>query len=292
MPELPEVECARLSLLPKLKGKKIIDVSINLDKIIKQQSSQIFVNRIKDLEILDIKRRGKYLLFLMSENYTLIVHLGMTGACFAVKKIDDINEKFKKHVHAVLSLNDGSIMAYCDIRRFGGLRIFNEDEMNSPLTSSITKMGPEPFEDNADKTFLNNVRKRMYKNVKQEDGTRLRVGITIKEAILDQSNVAGVGNIYACESLAYAGIIPNKTVDKLSDEQIITVFELARDLMRFSISVGGSSVSDYVDGEGKMGKMQNYLVVYRKDRCVLCNSKTIKSVVGGRGTTHCPKCQI
>lgn len=294
MPEGPEVQRVRMTLEPKIKGKKIVKSEIILEKIVKQQDLSVFLDRANGT-IKDALRRGKYLIFpVVNENFKddlyMIIHLGMTGAVFAVKSLDEIMPEFRKHVHAILTLNDGTLLTYCDIRRFGGIRIFtNEEYLNY---ASIQKMAPEPNEDDAEDEFIKRVKKKTFKMKKQEDGSKVREDIPIKEAILNQGNIAGVGNIYACESLAYAGVKPDTPVDILSDEQLREIFRLARDVMEFSISVGGSSISDYVDGEGRRGSMQNYLVSYGQQICGLCKqTEIIKSVVAGRGTYHCPSCQ-
>lgn len=307
MPEGPEVQRVRMSLESKIIGKTVVKAEILLDKIIKQQNPNTFLERIVGLTIEAADRRGKYLLFPMEKaneservmdalveggdgRYKMIIHLGMTGAVFAVKHLDEIMPEFKKHVHVILTLDDGTLMTYCDIRRFGGLRVFTNEEFAN--YGSIKDMGPEWTWDEAEEEFLKRVKKKTHKNKKQLDGSKLKEPIPIKEAILNQNNIAGIGNIYACESLAYSGILPNKPVSDLNDKQLRTIFRMARDVMNFSVSVGGSSISDYVDGEGQRGRMQEYLISYGQKICGLCkDTEIVKTEVAGRGTFHCPKCQ-
>lgn len=290
MPELPEVHTVMLSLKPKVINKKIISTEIYLDKIIKQQTVETFKERIINSTITNCDRRGKYIVVTLSKNniqYYLIIHLGMTGACFVTNNLNNLDEKYRKHTHAILNLDNGQKLIYTDIRRFGGLRVFTVEQYHQLFKN----MGPEPFWDNAEEEFLKRVKRKLYRTRKLKDGSKIKEPIVIKEAILDQNNVAGIGNIYACESLLYSNVLPTKPVYELTDDKLREIFRNARDIMKFSISVGGSSISDYVDSDGNTGSMQNYLLVYGRKICGKCNSKVEKIEVAGRGTYYCPNCQ-
>lgn len=288
MPEGPECERVRMSLDDKISGKTITGIEVRFDKIIKQQDVETFKSRALNSRISELNRRGKYLIAPVhhpdyEDELYLIVHLGMTGAWFNVNAESKIIPQYAKHAHLVLTLDDGSLLVYCDIRKFGGLRIFTCEEYTR--MGPTKDMGPEWFWEDAEAEFIKRIKRKMFKKVKGE-----LTYIPIKEAILDQSNLAGVGNIYASESLYEAKILPDTPVNCLDDTQLATIFRAARDIMNFSVSVGGSSISDYVDGEGKVGQMQNYLKVYGRSTCP-CGNPIHTLEIAGRNSFYCPICQ-
>lgn len=284
IPELPEVENVVLSLVDKLRFKTIVSCDLRLDKLVKRPDKPDgFKNNIKGLTISNLKRRGKYILFKMvnddtsQDDYTLIVHLGMTGLLINVKEVNDIPDKYKNHLHLVLKLNDGGYLCYCDIRRFGSLRLLNKKQLDEEF-KPLKHMGPEPFDDDALLLFKQNLSKKRWQNRE------------IKLALMDQGVISGVGNIYASESLYNAGINPNRLVSKLSDDEIIKLFFEIRDILELSIKAGGTSISDYMNGDGKSGTFQNYLKVYGKKECPH-GHPIIEKIIGDRNTFYCLQCQ-
>lgn len=277
-----------MSLDDKISGKTITGIELRFDKIIKQQDAETFKSRILNCRISELNRRGKYLIAPVhhpdyEDELYLIVHLGMTGAWFNVTSEDKIIPQYAKHAHLVLTLDDNSLLVYCDIRKFGGLRIFTSEEFQK--IGPTKGMGPEWFWENAETEFIQRIKRKTTRKVKGE-----LEYIQIKEAILDQGNLAGVGNIYASESLYEAKILPDTPVVSLDDTQLAVIYRAARDIMNFSVSVGGSSISDYVDGEGKVGQMQNYLKVYGRSRCQ-CGAPIRTMEIAGRNTFYCNECQ-
>lgn len=300
IPELPEVENVRLSVEPHVVGKKIIKVELDynkalsenaIKKIFHKQSFDLLADRIENSYFSELNRRGKYLQgIIQNDKYEdelyMVVHLGMAGAFIAAKDEESIIPKFRKHIHVKMTLEDGSILVFSDIRRHGGFSVYTTDEfVNIP---SFKNLGPEPFRDDTMMIVLNTLRTKKW-NEPTKRGNILRK--SIKAALMDQSVMAGTGNIYACEALFETNTNPKKLVNELTDEELISIFSSSRDLMKLSISLGGTTFRDYVNGEGDQGGFQDKLKVYGKKECIVCNSKIISEEVAGRTTHWCPKCQ-
>lgn len=296
MPELPEVESVRLSLKDKIVGKKIIDVNLyenNLsknafEKMFRGVSSKDFLDRSINCTISSINRRGKYLLLDFNKenlSYSVYVHLGMAGALMNVESIDSLPKSFKnpKNLHVKMKLSDGSYLVFSDIRRFGKFAVLTKEEFEN--INSIKNLGPEPFSEGAEDQFILNLSKKRWVSNKKDSFKDC-----IKVAIMDQSVVAGVGNIYACESLFLSKIDPKRKVSSIKEEELRLLFKNFRDLMKFSILVGGTTVSDYVNGEGMVGSFQNHLKVYHQKKCCDCGSD-IRKIELDRTTFYCPRCQ-
>lgn len=275
IPELPEVENVKRSLENKIKGRCVVGCSVINEKLIKKpNTSKEFVQDIVGLKIMGLYRRGKYLVLTMDLDYELIVHLGMTGLLIHVNNISEIPVKYAKHRHVVIQLNDNTLLCYCDIRKFGSLRLLCQI---TPY-EAIAKMGPEPWDEDVKTSFALRLSAKKWQSK------------TIKEAIMDQNVIAGVGNIYASEALYASRIDPNRTVNKINDVERELLLTNIQDILQKSIDLGGSSVSDYLNGEGKQGQFQNYLKVYGKKKCECGNDlKTIE--IKGRNTFYCPNCQ-
>lgn len=288
MPELPEVENVRMSLESKIIGKTIIKTEVFSEKIsekaliklLRKQNKNKFIELTEGCRFLNIERRAKFLIAKVEKNnqfHYIVVHLAMAGKWLYAKDLKDLSELNRKHILVQFILDDKSYLVYTDYRRFGAISIHTEEEYFD--MKNIHSLGPEPFWENADEIFLNKLRT----NKKYFDKP-------IKVVIMDQNVVAGVGNIYACESLWVTGIHPLTKVKNLTDEQLLDLFHAFKEMMAFSISVGGSSVNDYVNGDGMMGSFQNYLKVYQKETCE-CGTSIIREEIAGRTTHYCPKCQ-
>jgi formamidopyrimidine-DNA glycosylase len=208
----------------------------------------------------------------------------MVGALMHNQKADYTiyPDNLKNHILLEFFLDDGSTLIYSDYRRFGSLRVVTNDELtNSTEThlKTLQQMGPEPFEAGAYEKFLLNIRHTRYANK------------PIKDVLLDQRVVAGAGNIYANEALFPLGIHPATTIANLPNWQLKEVFKILIGLLELSISMGGSSIRDYVDGEGKSGTFQTVLKLYGKTQCEVCDSFIEKTQINKRATFHCPFCQ-
>ena len=281
MPELPEAETVRSTLEPLISGKTITHAQVSLPRIVRKQTADDFILRAEGSICLHTERRGKFIIVQLEQGttkYSLIIHLGMTGAVFCVKDLQDVPEKYRKHIHVKLTLDNDHLFVFSDIRTFGGVRIFNEQEYTlKKYNASILNMGPEVFWNNGKEIFLDLLDKKNH--------------LATKMAILNQNIVAGVGNIYACEVLFEEKIHPLTPVHQLSLAQRSSLFDRIKRTFEFSISVGGSSISDYVDAHGNKGRFQEYFKVYNQKKCQVCQSDIANIKVDGRSSFYCPSCQ-
>jgi len=289
MPELPEVEGVVRGLQPVVTGKTIksVDVSETIltskmkgkEAIIKGSSVEDFQRLLVGKQITSIQRRSKYIYFHLQQDkkeQLLVSHLGMSGAWFYVRSILDIlEEKFRKHAHVTLHFEDGDMLVYADIRRFGELRFLEKEADHPPLLL----MAPEPFDENALDHFLELSKLPKYENK------------AIKEFIMDGHVVSGCGNIYATEALFRMKIHPARKVKRISRERKIQLFQEIVIVLLDSIENGGSTISDYRSINGGAGNMQHRLQMYGKKECSACGSKTKQQTIGGRTSTYCGKCQ-
>lgn len=288
MPELPEVEGVVRLIRPVAAGKTIRDVfvsdTIRLSKangkeaIIKRMDADAFIDSLIGAEIVRVDRRSKYIYFQMKKEneFLLVNHLGMSGAWFYVDSLLSIvEEKFRRHVHVVLTLDDGNLLAYADIRRFGEMRVLNEEGDFPPLLL----MAPEPFDAGALEHFLQMAESPKYKNK------------PIKEVIMDGQVISGCGNIYATEALFRMKIHPNRAAGRISRLRKTQLFEAIAAILLESIEAGGSTISDYRNINGESGQMQNRFGMYGKKQCMECGSMTKSLQIGGRTSVYCPTCQ-
>ena len=272
MPELPEVETVRKTLLKKILNKKITKVEVFYPNIIVEPTLEKFKKELINQTIIDIKRKGKWLIFELNDYY-LLSHLRMEGK-YNLKKITD---GYDKHEHVSFIFEDETCLRYKDTRKFGRMYLYKKDEAynNKPLN----ELGLEPW----DKELNTNYLKEKYKNKK----------MPIKTVILDQSIVVGIGNIYADEILFLSNINPLKNVYLLSDSELKSIINNTKKVMEKSIKNGGTTIKSYESSEGVHGMNQNYLFVHSREncKCKKCESMIIKIKVGGRGTYYCPNCQ-
>ena len=272
MPELPEVETVRQSLKLKLIGRKILSCDVYHDNIIEYPSVLEFKKNIIGQSFLDIKRHGKWLVFVLNDYY-LLSHLRMEGKFF----FRSSDEKLYKHEHVVFGLDNGIQFRYMDVRKFGKMHLIKKEDITTmgPLLS----IGLEPWDERLDVSYL----KDQYKNKK----------LPIKSVLLDQSIIAGIGNIYANEILFASGIHPLKRACDLSDQELGFLISNTRNILSKAIEMGGSTIHSYTSVDGVTGLFQQELKVHMREgeKCVSCGSTIVKIVVGGRGTYYCPKCQ-
>ncbi|TWK52065.1 DNA-formamidopyrimidine glycosylase [Bacillus licheniformis] len=273
MPELPEVETVRRTLAGLVRGKTIDAVDVRWTKIIKRpEEPEEFARLLAGQTIQSIGRRGKFLLFHL-DDCVMVSHLRMEGK-YGLHQND---EPLDKHVHVIFRFTDGSELRYRDVRKFGTMHLFKPGEELTDLP--LRQLGPEPFSSEFTADYL---RERLKKTNR-----------SVKTALLDQRTVVGLGNIYVDEALFRAGIHPEATANKLTKKQTVLLHKEIIQTLKEAVEAGGSTVRSYINSQGEIGMFQLKLFVYgRKDEpCKKCGSPIEKTVVGGRGTHFCIKCQ-
>jgi formamidopyrimidine-DNA glycosylase len=267
MPELPEVETVRRGLMPKICGKRIKKVTVH-QRQFRYLLPSHFEKTLERHIIERIDRRGKYLVGTLSSGNKLLIHLGMSGS-FKFKDAID------KHDHIEFIFDDNVVLTYHDPRRFGFLKIINSSD------DFFEKMGPEPFSELFSVHYLMDQLKK--KN------------ISIKQALLDQSLIAGIGNIYASEILFESKISPFTKVQTLDESDIGRIIDETRIVLDKAIKAGGSSLKDHRQTNGEMGYFQHQFKVYNREgelcRLDLCKGLIVKCKQNQRATYYCPSCQ-
>lgn len=287
MPELPEVETVRIGLSAFLPGKTV--------KAVEHDWPKSFPNAPTDVQqfligaqIVDVQRRAKVLLIELSTKYSLVIHLKMTGQLvykgdherFGAGHPNDslVHDLPDKTTHVQLEFTDGSHLFFNDQRKFGWVRLLPTAEV--PHLDFFLKVGPEPLADDfTDTEFIQRLMRR------KKSG--------IKAVLLDQTVVAGIGNIYADESLWAAKIHPETKVMDVPPKQLKILFKELQAVLRLAIEKGGSTDRNYVNAEGKKGSYMSFARVFRREGkpCPRCGTTIIKTRVAGRGTHICPHCQ-
>jgi formamidopyrimidine-DNA glycosylase len=244
-----------------------------MPKLLRNLSAEQFTALAVDRHFVDIVRRGKYLLFRLSDGYTLVVHLRMTGQL----RFATCEEDVPRHTHIVLDLSGGHQLRYTDIRQFGFWFFARNEEIAQ--VAGLDKLGPEPLEDDFSVAYI----------MDRFLGRRGK----LKAMLLDQTFVAGVGNIYADEALFMARLHPLRTPDSLTQDEVERLRSALRDVLAAGVKLRGTTFSDYVDGLGLSGSFQNQLLVYGRtgQPCRGCAGVVERIVVAGRGTHICSRCQ-
>ena len=265
MPELPEVETERGRLASRLRGRQLLRVRIDDPRLTRPDDPAVVAGTLAGDRVAEVERRGKYLLVRLESGRVLLVHLRMTGG---------FRYKPASHERAVLELEDGTRIAYRDLRRFGTWQLFEAEDMEEHLG---IRLGPEPLERGFTKAFL--------------AGRLADRAAPVKAAILDQRTVAGLGNIYSDEALWHAQIHPQRPAGTLSTEEIAALREGIRKALRIGIRHQGA---DLGDGTYAGGRMQERFNVYGRggEPCNRCGTPIEKIRVAGRGTWYCPSCQV
>ncbi len=274
MPELPEVETVRQTLRKHILGRNIVDIDIRLRRLIRRpEVIEEFRLMLIGQTIQEIERRGKYLL-LQIPPYTLVSHLRMEGKYSIHQQGDEI----EKHTHVIFTLDDHSELRYRDVRTFGTFDLVPQGQYES--ISGLASLGPEPLED----TFTLEI----FRDICSKKTSR-----NIKAFLLDQTNIAGLGNIYVDEALFYAKIHPEREVSSLRKEELEQLYIGIRKSLSDGVKAGGATVRSYRNSDGEMGYFQLQIEVYgRKGMpCNQCGTPIERIVVAGRGTHICPKCQ-
>ena len=271
MPELPEVETVRRGLEKLILGKKISNINIRYHKMIKTDLPE-FQKEMPGQVIQSMGRRGKYLLFYLSDKI-LISHLRMEGKYFYYP--DQVPER--KHAHILIHFEDGGTLVYEDVRKFGTMELLAPELLDSYFISK--NLGPEPTEQDFD---LGRFKLALKKSKKP-----------IKSHLLDQTLVAGLGNIYVDEVLWRAKVHPSRTSNSLSSQEARKVHDETIKVLGQAVEKGGSTIRTYTNAFGEDGTMQEFHQVYDKtgQACSRCGTIIEKIQLGGRGTHFCPKCQ-
>jgi len=272
MPELPEVETVRRSLEPALLGRTIRKVNIYYGGIIKKPDPGQFAQLIKDRRIEKVSRRGKYLLLELSGALLLVIHLRMTGQLTVAEQETPLAD----HTHLVFALDNGHELRFRDVRKFGLIYLIAKDCLQD--AGGLCTLGPEPLGEDFTPAYLAHCLRN--KRVK------------LKALLLDQTAVAGIGNIYADEALFRAGLHPERLACQLDEMEISRLHQAIRAVLQEGIDYRGTSFRDYVDGQGEKGGFQNRLKVYGRagEKCS-CGAVLEKKTVAGRTTVYCPRCQ-
>lgn len=268
MPELPEVETVRRSLLP-LCGRRIEAVEV-VETRLRQPVTADFTLQLVGCTIDDIERRGKYLLFHLSNGHALLSHLGMSGSLV----LQPQGTPAAPHDHVRFRLSEGWELTYNDPRRFGLLRVGRGADF-----PELRNVGPDPLSASLSLQTLAALTRGRKKPV--------------KNLLMDQRSLAGIGNIYANEILFAAGIRPGRQARRLTRIELQRLLDATRSVLKAAIRLGGSSISDYRDGTGRPGYFQLRLRVYDRQGqpCHRCNGRVKRVIHAGRSSFYCPDCQ-
>lgn len=271
MPELAEVETVRNVLKSKILNKKINDVVVIYNKML-DCSEKDFKEALIGNEFIDIKRKGKWLIFELHD-ICLLSHLRMEGKYF----IKNSNDEVVKHEHIIIRFNDGTDLRYHDTRKFGVMKIVNKKDLDN--TPEIKKQGIEPIDDSLTSNYL----LEKFKDKK----------MPIKTALLDQEIISGLGNIYADEVLFASGIHPLRETKSITKEECDNIILSSKKILLHAIKEGGTTIKSYTSSLGVTGNYQNYLCVHKKEgmNCKKCNTVIKRIKVGGRSTYYCENCQ-
>jgi len=270
MPELPEVETVKKGLEAIYLNKVISDVEVRYERILANIDANTFKSNLIGQQIISFSRSGKFIIVNLT-NAKLLIHLRMEGK-FKFKE-----ELIDKHSHVIFHFIDNSILVYHDVRKFGRIYYFNNNEDINKL-EPLCNLGPEPL-GNVEASYL-------YNRLK-------KVSLPIKSAILDQSILAGIGNIYADEILFASKIHPLTKASSLTINNCKDILDNADIILHEAIKDGGSTIKSFQSAHGVDGLFQNKLLMYGKANtpCVNCKTIIIKTRVNGRGTCYCPNCQ-
>jgi len=273
MPELPEVETIVADLRPHLAGRTIVRCELNFPSIVRHPEPELFIEAVAGMRIADVRRHGKYILMDLADDVLLVVHLGMTGQL----RLVDADAPLEKHTHAVFTMDDGHHLRYRDPRRFGRLLLGTEKALIA--SKKMPLLGPEPIDPQfAAEELYRRLRKRRT---------------SLKAVLLDQGAIAGVGNIYADESLHRAGLRPDRLAGGLSRKSVGKLHESLRHSLQTAIANRGSSVDTYRDAWGEIGGQQEKLLVYGRagEPCFTCGRPLAMIRIAGRSTVFCRRCQ-
>ena len=288
MPELPEVEVVKRSLTSKIQKLVVEKITVKDEKL-RYRINKKKLKILLGLKIIKILRRSKFLLFVFEKNTVMLVHLGMTGKFFFLNKnakkfktsfyynIDE--SKDNKHNRLIFSLSKKQKLIYNDVRKFGFIKILDKRQLQYNL--HLKNLGPEPLGNSFDFKYFKNY--------------LINRNRTIKDILMDQKFVSGLGNIYVNEVLFLSKVKPTKKTYLIKNNEIHKIIKNTKKTLKKAISLGGSSLRDFSSSDGKKGEFQQYFYVYGRkgENCLNrnCNKKIKKIIIGNRATFYCPKCQ-
>ena len=269
MPELPEVETVKNTLKKQILGKKIYRVDIFYDGII-ATDVDLFKKNVIGEHFIDIKRRGKFLIFEL-DHYYLVSHLRMEGKYF----IKPESDKKEKHEHVIFYLDDVTLR-YHDTRKFG--KMYLVSKANLYIETPLAHLGKEPWDDTLNSDYLL---------------AQYHVNTPVKTLLLNQDILTGIGNIYADEILFMSHINPMKKGCNLTSGDCDNIINNTRKVLSSAIEMGGTTIRSYTSSLGVTGHFQGNLLVHNRvgEKCKECGSIIVKTKVNGRGTYYCPNCQ-
>jgi formamidopyrimidine-DNA glycosylase len=289
MPELPEVQTTVNGLNKKVLSRAFIDVWSDWEKIIKKPINfKLFKKQIKNKKILKIYRRAKNIILNLSDHYSILIHLKMTGHLLvgkwqfidntwkAVDKKSALNDPYNRFLHIIFYLNNNQMLALSDARKFAKIELWDTKD----LEKELQKIGPEPLENNF--TF------EKFKNCFNEKKGKIKQILMIPEII------AGIGNIYSSEILWHAKVNPEKLVQNLNDKELKKIYDAIKKVLTLGISLGGESFSDYRKVDGTKGNFDDERKVYKRENeiCRRCKKTKIhRKKIAGRSAFFCPFCQ-
>ncbi len=272
MPELPEVETTRKGILPFIDQKRITSVALYRNAIRHPIPPQ-FGETCEGSRVISVQRRAKYILLGLDVGQTILIHLGMSG----VLRMHKNQPEIVKHDHALFAFENGSHMVFHDPRRFGMLDLLPTDRLYED--TRLAGLGPEPLEAGFDAEYLH----QAFAGKKQ----------AIKQAIMDQRIVVGVGNIYAAESLFLSGIHPETKAGSVSKKKLAVLVHYIKEVLNAALASGGSTLRDYVRSSGDSGYFQHHFQVYGRENepCLACATPITRITQAGRSTFYCGVCQ-
>ncbi len=276
MPELPEVESLRRMLEQSACGRRIVAARIREPRLRRKVASD-FERMIARRRITAVRRRAKYLLIDLDGGITLLVHLGMSGS-LTHRGQDFCDSEFDPaHDHLRFELDDGTALVYNDPRRFGLLKLISTNQLGA--ADELKELGPEPLEEAFNTEYL----------FEKTRGRR----VAIKNLLMDQRVVAGIGNIYACEILFGARVRPGRAAGRITRAEADQIVTSTKRILARAIDSGGTTFRNYRDSRGQPGRFATNLQVYGREgeRCYVCRTPIKSKVLGQRSSFYCPACQ-
>jgi formamidopyrimidine-DNA glycosylase len=270
MPELPEAESISRALDRALKGRRISKIEVFFPRL-RTPLSPLLESGLVGRSFTGCRRRARYVVADLDDGRSLVLHFGMSG----VVRVEDASLPRRKHEHVVIELDNGKAFKFEDPRRFGFLEVQRMGADGWP--ECLSGIGVEPLSPEFTGAFLHGKLRGRKK--------------TVKELLMDNAVVTGIGNIYAAETLFACGISPLRKASELSAGECRAIVREVKRILRLAIKCGGTTVSDYRNVDGSEGRFARKLKIYGKSECLVCGGKTEKPVLGGRTSWYCPSCQ-
>ena len=282
MPELPEVETVRRGLAPAMEGARMARVAVNRPDL-RWPFPARMAERLTGAQVLQLRRRSKYILADLDTGETLLIHLGMSGRILIsgdpLGQFVHDHPAPEKHDHVVFHMENGARITFNDPRRFGAMDLM--ETATAAAHPVLAKLGPEPLGNDFHESYLSEALKAR--------------NTPIKSALLDQKIVAGLGNIYVCEALFRTGISPTRKARNISAARLERLVPVIREVLTEAIAAGGSSLRDFRQADGELGYFQHSFDVYGREgapcRTADCTGQVARIVQSGRSSFYCPVCQ-